>query len=607
MASSSITILCVDDEPGFADLTTTFLERFDNRFTTTTATSAKEGLEQLGTTAIDCIVSDYDMPGMNGLAFLEAVRADHPDLPFILFTGKGSEEIASDAISAGVTDYMQKEASTDQYVVLANRVQNVVAQHRARIQATEAHERAQIILNASPDAILVISNGDIVFANPQAIDLLNAGSEAELTSQPLTDYIHPDDRSTVVDELDSVQSGDTIVQRVQHSVETLDGDAVPVEVTARQIMWDGQPGVVSIIRDISERIQRDRELEETNWLLSTLFEVLPIGVTVLGPEGQIIHANERAEEVLGLSESEITERTYDHPDWHIYDENGDPIPEEKLPFAQVMATGESVSDYEHGIRWPDGKERWLRINAAPIASTSGDIDRVVAVILDITDQYEHDQRLQQQNEHLEEFASIVSHDLRNPLATARGYSELAREEGDPEHFERITHSLDRMERIIDDVLWLAREGREIGTKETVDLVEAIENAWKVVASDGVGAGLVYEAGELGSITADSDRLCQLLENVFGNAIKHGGPDVTIRVERIKNGFAIEDDGPGIPDAIREQVFEQGVTTADDGTGFGLYIVKQIAEAHGWQVEMTEGETGGARIEITDIESPPTAE
>lgn len=609
LSPDEISVLCVDDEPGLADLTATFIERYADHLSTVTATNAHDALEILGNgnTDIDCIVSDFDMPGMDGLAFLQTVRADRPDMPFILFTGRGSEEIASDAISAGVTDYMQKETGSDQYEVLANRVQNVVAQHQARTQATEAHERAQIILDASPDAILVVSNGEVVYANPQAIDLLNAVSEDEITNQPLTEYISPDDRSTVSDELDPVQSGDATVQRVQHSMETLDGDAIPVEVTARQITWDGQLGVVGIIRDISERVQREQELEETNWLLSTLFEVLPVGVTVLDSEGQIIRANERAEEVLGLSESEITERTYEDVDWHIYDENGDPIPGKELPFAQVMATGEPVYDYEHGIRWPDGRERWLTINAAPIEPEPGDIERVVTVISDITDRYESERTLQQQNEQLEEFASIVSHDLRNPLATARGYSELAREEGDPENFERITHSLDRMERIIDDVLWLAREGRDIGTKEDVDLAEVIENAWKIIAPDGVDAELVYVAEGLGSITADYDRLCQLLENVLGNAIKHGGPGVRVRVERIENGFAIEDDGPGVPESIRERVFEQGVTTMDDGTGFGLYIVKQIAEAHGWQVDMTESETGGARIEITDIEGPSAAE
>ncbi len=101
-----IRILHVDDEPDFADLAGTFLERDDDRFTVETATSADEGLESVDDRPPDCVVSDYNMPGMNGIEFLQAVRVEYPDLPFILFTGKGSEAVASDAISAGVTDYL---------------------------------------------------------------------------------------------------------------------------------------------------------------------------------------------------------------------------------------------------------------------------------------------------------------------------------------------------------------------------------------------------------------------------------------------------------------------------------------------------------------------
>ncbi|MFB6281060.1 MAG: response regulator, partial [Haloferacaceae archaeon] len=101
----TIRILHVDDEPDFADLAASFLERENDRFVVETATSASDGLDRLADDRFDCIVSDYDMPGRNGIEFLETVREDHPELPFVLYTGKGSEEVASDAISAGVTDY----------------------------------------------------------------------------------------------------------------------------------------------------------------------------------------------------------------------------------------------------------------------------------------------------------------------------------------------------------------------------------------------------------------------------------------------------------------------------------------------------------------------
>jgi PAS domain S-box-containing protein len=142
-AQTTIRTLHVDDDPAFTDLTAEFLELNESRISVVAETNASDALERLAMDDIDCVVSDYDMPGRNGIEFLEAVRADYPDLPFILFTGKGSEEIASDAVSAGVTDYLQKEHGTDQYTVLANRVVNVTEKHWAEAdleRRTDQHE-----------------------------------------------------------------------------------------------------------------------------------------------------------------------------------------------------------------------------------------------------------------------------------------------------------------------------------------------------------------------------------------------------------------------------------------------------------------------------------
>jgi PAS domain S-box-containing protein len=151
-SAGDIRVLHVDDDPEFADLTATLLEREDGRFSVGTAVGASEGLDCLDGD-VDCVVSDYDMPGTDGVEFLRTVREDHPEVPFILFTGKGSEEIASEAISAGVTDYLQKGTSTEQYALLANRIANAVEQARANRRATE-HRRVSTVVREIDQALV---------------------------------------------------------------------------------------------------------------------------------------------------------------------------------------------------------------------------------------------------------------------------------------------------------------------------------------------------------------------------------------------------------------------------------------------------------------------
>ena len=206
-------------------------------------------------------------------------------------------------------------------------------------------------------------------------------------------------------------------------------------------------------------------------------------------------------------------------------------------------------------------------------------------------------QLARKNRRLDEFASIVSHDLRNPLNVAIGRLELAREEVDSDNLAAVDDALDRMGRLIDDVLALAREG---GTVESVDRVDAgalARASWRTV--DTRDADLRVDEGL--ALRADEPRLRRLFENLFRNAVEHGGDGVSVRVGGLPGGFYVEDDGDGIPPDDHDRVFEAGYSTATDGTGFGLNIVREIAGAHGWEIRVREGTDGGARFEVTGVD------
>ncbi|MEZ3164703.1 ATP-binding protein [Halorubrum sp. RMP-47] len=226
-----------------------------------------------------------------------------------------------------------------------------------------------------------------------------------------------------------------------------------------------------------------------------------------------------------------------------------------------------------------------------------------AIYTDVTDRREREETLRRQNERLDEFASIVSHDLRNPLSVAEGYVDLARETGDVDHLDRVADALDRMDELVGDLLSLAREGRSVGETEAVSLADAAREAWSGV--DTGNATLTVEDDE--TLEANRTRLRELFENVFRNSAEHGrdAPDdpLSVRVGSMAadergepTGFYVEDDGTGLPDDA-DRVFESGFTTDESGTGLGLAISEQIAEAHGWTAHALTGERGGARFEF----------
>jgi signal transduction histidine kinase len=200
---------------------------------------------------------------------------------------------------------------------------------------------------------------------------------------------------------------------------------------------------------------------------------------------------------------------------------------------------------------------------------------------------------------VEELASVLNHELNNPLDSARARIEVARDTGADEHFETAIRNLDRMRRIVDDLTTLAREGGVAEHTDVVDLDGTVRTAWEHV--DAPGATLARTA-DLGAIRADGSAVERLFENLFRNAVEHVDGPVTVTVGPVDSGgFYVADDGPGIPEDDCDAVFEAGYTTDPDGTGLGLRIVERVAVAHDWTVRVEEADTGGARFLVEDVD------
>lgn len=706
--TDQIRLLYVEDDHHFAEMAGIYLEREDDCFSVDTVPDASRALERLDAD-IDCLVSDYNMPGMNGIELLEAVRETHPDLPFILYTGKGSEEVASEAISAGVTDYLQKETGAEQFTVLANRVMNAVEQHRTKETLDRQTDRLDTIASNLPVVVFALDTegtftysqgrglaklglesgevvGDSIFEVYGEYDTIIAAAERALEGEEVTHTVeisglvfettfepvfdHHGAVETVVgaaiDITDRIETerelvterrrfqnlfenlsqptveleyedGEPIVRRVNLAFEdtfgyeaadirgeSLDAYIVPEdqqdeateinetvqetgklesrEVTRKTVsgtrafllqdaVFNDGSKAFAVYSDITERKERQRDLE----ILEEAIENAHTPLVLSDPsqeDNPLVYVNKAFEAVTGYSRSEAVGRNCRF----LQGEETDP---EKVARLREATGAEEPVTVELRNYRKDGTPFWNRVSITPIYDSDGNLIRYFGSQEDITEKTESQRRLKRQNERLDNFTSVVSHDLRNPLHLADGHLELAREECDSPHLETVDDALDRCQTLIDDLLAVARTGVQTEQTEPVELRGILPECWETVET--ADATLAIETAQ--TIKADRTRFTQLLENLLRNAVEHGGADVHIRVEQLDeaSGFAVADDGPGIPADERDQVFESGYSTADDGTGFGLAIIQEVVQNHNWSIRITESAEGGARFEITGVE------
>ena len=332
----------------------------------------------------------------------------------------------------------------------------------------------------------------------------------------------------------------------------------------------------------------DSLVQDTDFFRS-LVENGSDAIVSIDEESTILYANQSVERVFGYEPSElIGERlTVLMPD-RFHGEHFDAVD-------MYLDSGERQLDW-NSIELPavhrEGHEIPLSIT---FEEHSYEGERIFSGIMrDICRRVERERKLQRQNERLEKFAGVVSHDLRDPLQAARATTALARA-GEEEALDELDEIYERMDDLIGDVLTLAKRGETVGETEDVRPGTVAEDAWSTAGSE---AATLDVEPELPALAADPERLRALFENLFRNAVEHGAEDVTVTLGGLDGeaGFYVADDGAGLPEDDGE-LFEAGYTTTEGGTGFGLAIVGEIARAHGWEVTATESKAGGARFEV----------
>jgi PAS domain S-box-containing protein len=393
--AGSVRVLHIDDEPDFASLAADFLERECDYFDVVTETQATDGLDRIRDEDLDCIVSDHDMPSMTGIELLELVRDEYPNLPFILFTGKGSEEVASDAISAGVTDYLQKEGGTDQYAILANRIENAVERQQSQQAVKEQKRRLETIISNVPGLIYRCRNEpgwpmDEVAGECENLAGYSPGTIESGAVSWGEDVIHPDDREDVWDKVQkALQHGEPF--ELTYRIETADGQTKWVWERGRNVT-DSDDEVIALegfITDITESKRRERRFE-------AIFDNTYQFTGLLQPDGEIIEANEAALSFAGVEREDVVGMPLWEAEWFQSSQHAQEVAREAVETAQ---NGELFRD-EIKIRGAEG-EAFVDFSVRPVTNDDGDITLLIPEGRNISELKEREQTLREQEHQFE--------------------------------------------------------------------------------------------------------------------------------------------------------------------------------------------------------------
>jgi PAS domain S-box-containing protein len=465
----------------------------------------------------------------------------------------------------------------------------------------ESELRYQTLVERLPIGIVVHNHGKLVFANAQAHVILGAQAH-ELVGKHVLNFVHPDYRDGILTRMKEVASS-APAHMVEQKYIRVDGRVIDVEASAFPFNYKGAPSIQVIFRDVTERKQAEAQFKKNETMFTQLFQNVPIAVVLLDENGKVNQVNHGFQQMFGYDWTELRGKNLN--DYIVPDQ----LRNEGIDLNNLI-TSNKVVKIDTTRRHRDGRLVNVMLYGVPIMQENQTIG-IYGVYVDITDRMKVEEELKIRNAELDNFVYKVSHDLRAPLSSILGLVNLARLPGntdDPlEYIEIIGGKVEHLDHFIGDVLSHSKNLKMEVTIAKVDFSTVIENTFNDL-NYLEGASDIKKSIKIEGIDFYSDpwRISEIFRNLISNAIKYrqmkgvqSEVNIRVQVDHLRAEINFADNGIGIDEPNLAKIFEMfyRATEQSDGSGIGLYIVKNAVDKLGGQINVSSKLRQGTRFNI----------
>jgi PAS domain S-box-containing protein len=604
---SVIRVLHVDDDPCILEVTKSILE-LEGNFEVDNVLSVDEAFKKMEEQSYDAVVSDYEMPTENGLQFLKELREKHNKIPFVIFTGRGREEVAIEALNLGADRYLNKTGDPETvYCELAHAIHQAVDRRSAQTESLKREAKLNAILESSPEAITVTDlNGNIVECNQTAVDMHGCQSKEDLLGKNTLGFIAKKDHEKAIqNQKKIIEQGS--VKTVEYILLTEDGREFPAEFSASVVRdASGEPEwLVAIARNITDRKKAEAELRR----LATIVTDSNDAITVVDMDGRITAWNKGAETTYGYRKDEALGMDVVKI-----------VPEDKkqetLEVIEKIKTNETMNAFETKRLAKDGRVLDMWLTVTKLVDDEGNAVAIATTERDITEKKRLEERLRfsEKFTFLGQLASSVAHEIRNPLGVIKNsvyfLNIRLKEHADEKvvkHLRIMEANINAADRIISDLLDLARN--KVGALELVDLNGILERAFASLSVP-EDIKVITKLDKIPQMLLDPERIKRVFMNIIQNAVAAMPKGGKLVVGISRSGDSVEisfkDSGEGITEENMQKLFTPLFTTKAKGLGLGLAICKQIVEGHHGDI-VVKSKVGEGALIIVRLPILPRAE